>query len=401
MKTRNQNLETSNGTPENKRRGSSLNSFLAGGATVLVLLLAGGAFLLYQAMKGDRVNEPVSPAVNNTVETTSPPPLLETPVPPPAVNTGGLRPGQFAVAAFGDKARVELLSVRRVPGKAEEVRVEMRVDRLADEAAGEIIDVGATSARNSDTFDTYQPIDPLNRSSGLISLFELRRGQPVEGYAVLNVPPTVNVIDVVIENVGVFKKVPIAPAGQGTNPQNSSLANPSVGTSTTATSPLPKPPVSAASKTPAAQATTAATPSPSPTAAAPQAGAELKPGEFVQQAYGTKGEVELLSVKRIQDPETGNRDVVNVQMRIRRSADQVAATDIIGVGETAARNPQTTESYKAVDMVEHSTGSVSLSQLRPNASADAYVWLRVPETVKSLDIFVPETAAFKNVPVSN
>ncbi|MBW4683149.1 MAG: hypothetical protein KME19_24150 [Microcoleus vaginatus WJT46-NPBG5] len=401
MKTRNQNVETSNGTPESKRRGSSLNSFLAGAASVLVLLLAGGAFLLYRAMQTGRVNEPVSPAVNNRVEIASPPPILATPVPPSAGNTVGLQPGQFAVAAFGDKARVELLSVQRVPGKPEEVRIAMRVERLADEAAGEIIDVGATSARNSDTFDTYQAVDPLNRSSGMISLFELRRGQPVEGYAVLNVPPTVKAIDVVIENVGVFKKVPVAPAGQGTNPQNSSLVNPSVGTSTTAISPLPKPPVGVAGKTPAAQSTTAATPSPSPTAVAPQAGAEMKPGEFVQQAYGSKGEVELLSVKRIQDPETGNRDVVNVQMRIRRNADQVAAMDIIGVGETAARNPQTTESYKAIDMVDHSTGSVSLSQLRPNASADAYVWLRVPETVKSLDIFVPETAAFKNVPISN
>lgn len=394
MKTRNHNVETSNKNPESKGRGSSLNSFLAGAATVLVLLLAGGAFLLYKAMQPDRANESVSPAVENTVETTSPPPLLDPPAPPPVSNPGGLQPGQFATSAFGDKARVELLSVRRVPGKPEEVRIELRAERLSNEAAGEIIDVGATSARNSDTYDTYQAVDPLNRSSGLISLFELRRGQPVEGYAVLNVPSTVNVIDVVIENVGVFKKVPIAPAGQGVNPQNTSSVNPSAGTSPSATSPLPKPPVNAASKTPAAQSTTAATPS-------PQAGAEIKAGQFVQQAYGTKGEVELLSVKRIQDPETGNRDVVNVQMRIRRSADQVGATDIINVGETAARNPQTTESYKAVDMVEHSTGSVSLYQLRPNASADAYVWLRVPEAAKTLDIFVPETAAFKNVPISN
>ena len=128
----------------------------------------------------------------------------------------------------------------------------------------------------------------------------------------------------------------------------------------------------------------------------------IKPGEFVQPAFTNKGRVELLSVKRIKDPETGNRDVVNVQMRIRRvAAENIAqATDIISVDGTTARNPDTSETYKGVN-VSRSTGAVSLFQLRPNSSADAYVWLRVPDGINNLDIFVPNTAAFKNVPITN
>ncbi|BAZ15161.1 hypothetical protein NIES4071_70330 [Calothrix sp. NIES-4071] len=125
-------------------------------------------------------------------------------------------------------------------------------------------------------------------------------------------------------------------------------------------------------------------------------------GEFVQPAFGNKGRVELLSVKRIKDPETGNRDVVDVQMRIRRIAGDnlVQNTDVITVSSTTARNPDTSETYKGVN-VNRSTGAVSLSQLRPNSSADAYVWLRVPDGINNLDIFVPDTAAFKNVPIAN
>ncbi|MDZ8222806.1 MULTISPECIES: hypothetical protein [unclassified Nostoc] len=127
----------------------------------------------------------------------------------------------------------------------------------------------------------------------------------------------------------------------------------------------------------------------------------ISPGQFSQPAFGKKAEVELLSAKRIKDPETGNRDVVNLQMRIRRLAtDGVVGGDIISVASTTARNPETSVTYKGVAL-NRSTGSVSLFQVRPQASADAYIWLRVPDGVNNLDIFVPDTAAFKNVPISN
>jgi hypothetical protein len=142
--------------------------------------------------------------------------------------------------------------------------------------------------------------------------------------------------------------------------------------------------------------TPTATTAPATTATA----STFSPGQFVQPAFGNKAKVELLSVKRIKDPESGNRDVVNVQMRVRRVTDRVGGGDIISIGSTTARNPDTSETYKAV-AYDRSTGSVSLFGLRTNSSADAYVWLRVPEGVNNLDIFVPDTAAFQNVPISN
>nr|WP_211176496.1 hypothetical protein [Brasilonema sp. UFV-L1] len=145
-----------------------------------------------------------------------------------------------------------------------------------------------------------------------------------------------------------------------------------------------------------------ASPSPATTAqSTTTSGTAIKPGEFVQPSFGNKAEVELLSAKRIKDPETGNRDVVNLQMRVRRLAtDGMSPAESVGIYNTTARNPDTSETYKGVD-IKRSTGSVDLSSLRPKASADAYVWLRIPDGVNSIDVFVPDTAAFKNVPVSN
>jgi hypothetical protein len=149
---------------------------------------------------------------------------------------------------------------------------------------------------------------------------------------------------------------------------------------------------------PTATTSPQATVSPSPASATTSA---INPGQFVQPAFGKKAEVELLSAKRIKDPETGNRDVVNLQMRIRRLAtDGVVGSDIISVASTTARNPDTSVTYKGVAL-NRSTGSVSLFQVRPQASADAYIWLRVPDGINNLDIFVPDTAAFKNVPISS
>ncbi|NEU81033.1 hypothetical protein [Nostoc sp. UIC 10630] len=148
---------------------------------------------------------------------------------------------------------------------------------------------------------------------------------------------------------------------------------------------------------PTATTSPQATASPSPASATTSA---ISPGQFVQPAFGKKAEVELLSAKRIKDPETGNRDVVNLQMRIRRLATDGVVGDIISVASTTARNPETSVTYKGIAL-NRSTGSVSLFQVRPQASADAYIWLRVPDGVNNLDIFVPDTAAFKNVPISN
>lgn len=72
-----------------------------------------------------------------------------------------------------------------------------------------------------------------------------------------------------------------------------------------------------------------------------QANAEIQPGQFVQYAFKDRAQVELLSVKRIQNPADSKRNVVNVQMRVRNlkgSGGNVIVTD-----QTIARNPETSE----------------------------------------------------------
>lgn len=287
--------------------------------------------------------------------------------------------------ALGNKARVELTAVRRIPGAADEVTVEMRLERLSDNVTrGDVISVGSTAARNPINSETYTAIDFFKRSSGAASLFEMRQGEPVEGYVVLNVPAGVKAIDIYVDNTQPFKNVAIADANSVAAVVNN----------------LPVAP----STSPASGTLASAQQVPQTTTQAPASNnsATIQSNQYVQNALGTKAGVELLAVKRIKDPELQTRDVVNVQMRIRRiTPENLSGMDMITVGSTTARNPDTSETYKGVDFIKHSTGTVSLVQMRPRSSVDAYVWLRVPEGANTLDIFVPETAAFKNVPISN
>lgn len=293
-------------------------------------------------------------------------------------SAAGIQPGQFIQPALGNKAQVELTAVRRIPGTPDEVSVEMRINSLTDTPMGsDVINVGATTARNPINSETYQPVDFLKRSSGTTSLFQMRRGQPVEAYVVLKVPAGVSAIDIFVPETIAFKNVAIADASQV-----SSAAN------TPATSSPTQPLAPALPQTTQPQAVTSSS-------------VPIQPGQFVQPAFGTKGQVELLSVKRIEDPDTQARNVVNVQIRIRRvEPDRVVGSDAIYIGGTTARNPETSETYKTAGF-DRSTGSVSLFAMRPGASADAYVWLRVPEGVSNIDIYVPDTQAFKNVPITN
>lgn len=133
-------------------------------------------------------------------------------------------------------------------------------------------------------------------------------------------------------------------------------------------------------------------------ASASSSSAAIQPGQFVQPAFSNKAQVELLKVNRI----PGQRDLINVQVRVRvLRPEKAVGTDVIALASTTARNPQTSETYRAVS--NESTGAVSLfmmGQVDKQTSADAYVWLRVPAGVNAIDIYLPNTEAFENVPIS-
>ncbi len=337
-------------------RGNGMKYVLVAVVCALSTLgLVAGGFFLYQLLGQKTVLAPANNQINGSNSTSTSSSNSQA-----SWANNDFQTGSLVQPALGNNALVELTAVRRIPQAADEVSVEMRIERLTDNVnSGDVISVGSTTARNPINSETYSAIDSLNRSSGRASLFQMRRGEPVEGYVVLNVPADVKAIDIYMDNTQPFKNVAIADANTVANLAHNPPASPSTSVAT-------------------------------------------QPSQFVQNALGTKAQVELLWVKRTKDPQLGTRDLVNVQMRIRRiTSEKLSGRDMITVGSTTARNPDTSETYKAVDLMGRVAQTVSLYSMRPRSSVDAYVWLRVPEGVNTIDIFIPETATFKNVPISN
>jgi hypothetical protein len=130
----------------------------------------------------------------------------------------------------------------------------------------------------------------------------------------------------------------------------------------------------------------------------------IQPGQFIQPTLGNLGRIELLAAKRIQDPQTGNRDVVNVMFRVYRVAENPGPTSLITYWETTARNPDTSETYKVhrdSNRDRKTTGNTLLMLVKKDIPEDGYVWLKVPEGVDKLDIYIPKTQVFKNVPITS
>jgi hypothetical protein len=123
----------------------------------------------------------------------------------------------------------------------------------------------------------------------------------------------------------------------------------------------------------------------------------LPPGQFVQSALNNQGQVELLQVNR--SPHQAN--VVNVQMRIRALKLNIPMSEYIDLSNTTARNPTTNETYKAIS--GESTGIVSLGAMQSanQPTVDAYVWLQVPVEIEVIDIYIPNTKPFENVPIAS
>lgn len=143
--------------------------------------------------------------------------------------------------------------------------------------------------------------------------------------------------------------------------------------------------------------------------ATPASGTSIQPGQFVQPAIENRAEVTLLTVKRIQDPETGARDVVNVQFRVRRT--ERKGNGFITPTNTTARNPDTGETYDSYRTAgikadkkpseDRATSSVLLLTVKEGASVDAYVWMKIPEGVNTVDLYIEKTQPFRTVPIAS
>ena len=131
---------------------------------------------------------------------------------PPQISPLNASPNLLIQPALANKAQVELLSVKRIPGFADQVSVELRITRLANSGLTKIdkINPQTTTARQPITNETYKAVDPQHRASKPIALLNLPQGQPIDGYVVLKVPQTQNTIDIFVDNTNTFRNISIA-----------------------------------------------------------------------------------------------------------------------------------------------------------------------------------------------
>jgi hypothetical protein len=124
----------------------------------------------------------------------------------------------------------------------------------------------------------------------------------------------------------------------------------------------------------------------------------VEPNRFVEPVYGGTGQIELLSADRVSG--TNNSNVVNLKMRVRRLNEQVQGLGDINLAQTVAINSRTNMRYPTLDFRSPSGNALSLYSLRPGQSADVTVMLRVPQELNRIDLQIPETVAFRGVPIA-
>lgn len=266
--------------------------------------------------------------------------------------------------ALGNQIQVTIIAANRISGKPDEVNVEMQIEKLTDTPLKEgAISVGSTMASNSETSEIYRATDFLRRSSGRVVVSKLRRDKPVDAYVVLDVPQGVTTIDLFVDQTKPFRNVPIATSDRFTRAARTATASMTM---------------------------------------QPHSSLMMQPSALIRKALDSKAQVQIISAQRLNNPDLSTRNIVNVKMRIwRLGAKQPNFQDVITVSATTARNPETSDTYRAFDFLNRATNPVFLFYLRPQTYTDAYVWLQVPEGVNTLDLFIPETGTFRNVPISH
>ena len=124
----------------------------------------------------------------------------------------------------------------------------------------------------------------------------------------------------------------------------------------------------------------------------------IQPGQFVKQGFDNKVKIELLSVKRIQNPDGKEKNVVVVKTKIRRIVPK-GEVDSISLSQSRGRNSETSEVYRTI--TNKSTNFTYINDLPEDSWGNAYFWLKVPEEVNVIDIIIPKTAIFEQVPIAS
>ncbi len=122
---------------------------------------------------------------------------------------------------------------------------------------------------------------------------------------------------------------------------------------------------------------------------------EFQPGQLVKPIGNGKGELEFVSIKRMQNPDTNKRDLVLVKMNVR-CFDYTGGWSIrLYNFSVTANNPETYDEYDFID----GTGTIAMNKIAKGTTAGAFMKLQIPENVKLVDIFIEDVEAFKNVSI--
>jgi hypothetical protein len=84
--------------------------------------------------------------------------------------------------------------------------------------------------------------------------------------------------------------------------------------------------------------------------------ATIQPGQFVNPAFENDAQVELLSVKRMTNPNTQERNIVNIQFRVRKVGDfKNKPASRIAASKVAARSSDTSEAFNVIYIPKRNT----------------------------------------------
>lgn len=251
-------------------------------------------------------------------------------------------------SAFSDQVEVELLKVHRIEnpetGARDIVNVRFRLRRLVDNVGqGGRIYAYRSLARNPENSQEFRGMQ--GNSSGVIILKSLPINTWGEAHVWLPVPEELDVIDLVLHNTETFERVRIDDAVASHSPEN-----------------------------------------------APQDATSL-----VHSAFSNQVEVELLEARRIENPDTGVRDLVNVKFQTRRLVDRVGEGGRMYTYRSVARHPDTNQAFRGKQ--SNSSGVIVYNSMPVNEWKEAYVWIPIPESVSVVDLAIHNTALFENVDI--
>ncbi len=122
-------------------------------------------------------------------------------------------------------------------------------------------------------------------------------------------------------------------------------------------------------------------------------------------AHQDSVQIEIVSVQRLSDAESGGKGIVNVNLRVKRAdnweeIEQNGGPSSFYLSGTKGRNAKTNAVYTVPS--SRYTDSQPMSKLSSEVWSDAYFWLRnVPEDLQELDIVFRDTAIIEGVPISD